>query len=460
MKIERFEVPGLAQYSYIVSSQGEAVVIDAVRDIDGYTAYAAQHDLTLRYVLETHIHADFAGGSTALAQATGAELALSAHDEGELYSYAMPHRPLRDGDVLEFGAVRLQALHTPGHTPEHLSFLVFDRQRSATEPAALFSGDFLFVGGLGRPDLLGEDAKLALAQELYRSLHGRMSGLPAGLQLYPGHGEGSLCGSGMSERPESTLGYELATTPLLQLAEDAFLREVLGSVPAMPAYYPRMKQLNAQGAAVLTEVPGARAVSVPELQTLIAQDAVVLDLRRPEAFGGAHIPGAINIGAAGNLSLWAGWMLDPAQRIVLVSDTGDDEAARRALIRVGLDRIEGFLARGMPAWLDAGLELARTTQLSTTEVEHGALDAQLMDVRSASEWRSGHIEGAQHIMLGDLPSRLGELPRGVPLIAVCGSGYRSSIAASLLQRQGFLDTSSMVGGMEAWARQRLPTTTL
>jgi hydroxyacylglutathione hydrolase len=456
MKIERFEVPGLAQYSYVISSQGEAVAIDAIRDIDRYTAYAAENDLSLRYILETHIHADFAAGSTALAQATGAELALSAYDEGELYSYAMPHRPLRDGDILEFGAVRLQALHTPGHTPEHLSFLLFDLQRSASEPAALFSGDFLFVGGLGRPDLLGEEAKLALARELYRSLHGRIRGLPAGLPVYPGHGEGSLCGSGMSERPESTLGYELASTPLLQLGEDAFLREVLGSVPAMPSYYPRMKQLNADGPPVLAEVPGGRAISVQALQEMIAEDVMVLDVRRPEAFGGAHIPGAINIGASQNISLWAGWMLDPMKRIVLISETGDDEASRRALIRVGLDRIEGFLAKGMPAWLDAGLDIERTMQVSTGEVERCASDARIVDVRSKNEWHGGHIEGACHIMLGDLPARLSELPQGAPLIVVCGSGYRSSIAASLLQRHGFSDASSMSGGMAAWGLQRLP----
>ena len=348
MNIERFEIPGLAQYSYVISADGNAVVIDPIRDIDRYTKHAAEHGLTITHVLETHIHADFASGSTSLAQAAEAQLALSAHDEGERYRYAMPHRALHDGDTVEIGrTLRLQALHTPGHTPEHLSFLLFDNERSAKEPVTLFSGDFLFVGSLGRPDLLGEEAKQGLVHALFRSLHQRIARLHDGVQIYPGHGAGSLCGSGMSEKAESTLGYERATNPLFKLDEDGFVNETLAGVPPMPSYYPRTKELNAKGAPILASLPRDRGLSAQELTQLIdAQDIIVLDLRRPEAFGAAHIPNAINIGASENLSLWAGWMLDPCQRIVLVNDTGDDEASRRALVRVGLDQIEGFLRPG------------------------------------------------------------------------------------------------------------------
>jgi len=457
MKIERFEVPGLAQDSYVVSDEGQAAVVDAIRDVDRYIAYAAEQGLKITHVLETHIHADFAAGSTALAEATSAELALSAYDKGEHYRYAMPHRALQDGDGIEVGSVRIQALHTPGHTPEHLSFVLFDTARSTTEPAALFSGDFLFLGSLGRPDLLGEEAKQGLAHELFRSLHERIAHLPDGVQVYPGHGVGSLCGSGMGDRAESTLGYERATNHLFKLEEDAFVREILASVPPMPDYYPRMKRLNAQGAPGISSLPGSRFLTALEVAAMARQeDVILLDLRRPEAFGGAHIPGAINIGAGQNLSLWAGWLLDPDKRIVLVGESGDDEASRRSLVRVGLDRIEGFLAKGMPAWIDAGMEFARTTQLSTHEVERRSPESLIVDVRSDKEWEGGRIAGAEHIMLGHLTRRCDALPTDRPLITVCGSGYRSSIAASLLAQNGFPDVSSMDGGMAAWHQQRLP----
>lgn len=457
MKIERFEVPGLAQYSYVISAGGKAAVIDAVRDVDRYLEYVTREGLTLTHVLETHIHADFAAGSTALVATTGAKLALSGHTQGEHYVYSMPHDPLVDGDTIAIGTVRLKVLHTPGHTPEHLSFVALDLERSETEPVAIFSGDFLFVGSLGRPDLLGEEAKQGLAHQLYQSLHGSINSLPDGVQVYPGHGAGSLCGSGMSERSESTLGYERATDPLFKLDEEDFVREILASVPPMPSYYPRMKALNAQGAPILDVIPGGNALSARELEEMSsALDVVVVDLRRPESFGGAHMPGAINIGAGQNLSLWAGWLLESGKRILLVNDKGDDEASRRALIRVGLDRINGFLMKGMPAWIDAGLNFVRTTQLSTGEVLGRDAATLVVDVRSDTEWSGAHIDGARHIMLGDLPKRMAELPRDRPLITVCGSGYRSSIAASLLTQQGF-DVSSMDGGMTAWNQQQLPT---
>lgn len=456
MKIERFEVAGLAQYSYVISSGGIAAVVDPIRDVGRYTDYAAKHGLTITHIFETHIHADFAAGSTALVAATGAELAVSGHDEGEHYRYSMAHRRLRDGESIELGRVRIEALHTPGHTPEHVSFLVFDGERSATVPVALFSGDFLFVGSLGRPDLLGEAEKVGLAHALYRSMVQRIADLPDGVELYPGHGAGSLCGAGLSERAESTLGYERATNRLFRLNEEDFVREILASVPPMPDYYPRMKALNAEGAAVLIGIPGGTALTTQDVTRLVSrEDVTVLDVRRPESFGGAHIAGAINIGAGQNLSLWSGWLLDAEKKILLVSERGDDEGTRRALIRVGLGHIEGFLEQGMPSWIDAGLPLTRTTGLGVAEVAARPSESVVLDVRSNQEWKAGHIAGARHIMLGDLPKSLSSLPRGCALITVCGSGYRSSIAASLLQNAGFTDVSSMHGGMGAWMRAHL-----
>lgn len=459
MKIKQIEVPGLAQYSYVVSSEGEAIVIDPMRDFDRYTEYAAEESLAIKYVTETHIHADFASGALALAEAAGAELALSSYDQ-EPYRYSMEHYALHDGDALQVGKLRLVALHTPGHTPEHLSFILFDEERKASQPVALFSGDFLFVGSLGRPDLLGEDAKQTLAHDLYRSLHERIASLPDGVQIYPGHGAGSLCGAGISERAESTLGYERLTQPLFKLTEEAFVQEILASVPPMPSYYPRMKKLNSKGASSVADLPGKAPLTPARVAALLANESVtVIDLRRPEAFGGAHIPGAVNIGAGQNLSLWAGWMLDPEQRFLLVNDTGDDEASRRSLVRVGLDHIEGVAQKGMPAWVDAGLEFTRTKQLSTDEVAQRGSDTQVLDVRSEKEWSSGHIQDAIHIPLGELKERIGELEKDSDIIAVCGSGYRSSIAASLLQANGFTNISSMDGGMTAWKHRKLPLST-
>ena len=451
MKVERFEIPGLAQYSYVVSSDGKAVVVDAIRDVDRYIAYAANEGLKITHVLETHIHADFAAGSTALVEATGAELVLSGHDEGEHYRYSMPHRRLRDGNVIEVGSVRIETLHTPGHTPEHLSFVLFNTAESGTEPVALLSGDFLFAGSLGRPDLLGEGAKYRLARELYGSLHERIASLPDSVRVYPGHGAGSLCGAGMSDREETTLGFERATNSLFGLEKDAFVVAVLASVPEMPAYYPRMKELNAKGAEILKDIPGGRALDCSEaVELLREEDAVVVDLRSPAAFGQGHIPGAINLGAGQSLSLWAGWILDPEKRLVLVGDGGDEEASRRGLVRVGLDRIAGYLTGGMAAWTEGGLDVARVVQMPVQEVERRGSDVFLLDVRSEKDWESGHIAGAQHVSLGELSRSFDLLPRDRPIVAVCGVGYRASVAASLIERAGFRDVGLMEGGIKAW----------
>ena len=457
MKIERFEIPGLAQYSYVISDSGKAAVVDPIRDLDRYLTYAGKLGLRITHILETHIHADFAAGSVALAEATGAELVLSAYDEGERFRYAMPHRAMKDGDAVEIGKLRLEALHSPGHTPEHLSFLLYDLDRSSSEPLALFSGDFLFAGSLGRPDLLGEEAKLGLAHELCRSVQERIAKLHDGVQIYPGHGAGSLCGAGLSERSETTLGYERATNPFFRYSEEEFVRKILDSVPPMPDYYPRMKELNAQGAPVLRVFPGGAALSAAEVANLHSDSAVtLLDLRRPEAFGGAHIAGSINIGAGQNLSLWAGWLLDAASPILLITEEGDNEEARRALVRVGLDQIVGYLDGGMAGWIEAGFEFVRTTQKTVAEVEAERGEVVVLDVRSDQERLEGSIPGSQHVMLGQIPRALGGLSKTQAMITVCGTGYRSSIAASLLAREGFNNVSSMDGGMNAWTHRGMP----
>jgi hydroxyacylglutathione hydrolase len=446
MKIERFEVAGLAQYSYVVSDRGEAVVIDPIRDVERYVEYAEREGLRIRAVVETHIHADFAAGSLALVETTGAELALSGYDDGERYVYAMSHRRLMDGDAVTVGGVRLEALFTPGHTPEHMSFLLRDE---SGELRAIFSGDFLFAGALGRPDLLGEEAKIGLARELYKSVRERIAALPDELAVYPGHGAGSLCGAGMSDRAETTIGHERRTNPFFGYGEEEFVDRILASVPPMPSYYPRMKELNANGAPVLRELPGGVALSAAQLDELRA-DATLLDVRDIEAFAHGHLNGAINLGVDGNLSTWAGWLLDPTKPIVLIGDGSDEEAARIALVRVGLDSIVGHLEGGMRTWLEAGMPVETTDEMAASQVIQQLGKLLVLDVRNDSEFAHGSISGARHIALGELAGRLGELERGRPVVTVCESGYRAGAAASLLQAAGLEGVSTMTGGMAAW----------
>jgi hydroxyacylglutathione hydrolase len=327
---------------------------------------------------------------------------------------------------------------------------------------ALFSGDFLFVGSLGRPDLLGDDVKQALARSLFQSIHDKIAGLSDGVELYPAHGAGSLCGSGISQRPYSTLGYErFCNVFLAGHSEDRFVESILASVPEFPDYYRRMKTINSEGPPILETLPGGVALSPKQFREVLrTSEAIVIDLRRPEAFGGAHIPLAFNIGAGQNLSMWAAWVVPYDHPILLVGDEHTDiEQARRSLFRVGFDQIQGFLRGGISAWIEAGYEQAHTPQLSVCELHRKlqSATAYVLDVRSPKEWEAGHIERAIHIPGGELPKRLGELPAGAEIHLVCGSGYRSSVAGSVLARAGHATVINVVGGMGAWTRQHLPT---
>lgn len=462
MKFQRFEVPGLAHYSYLIGCSGQAVIVDPKRDVDTYLDSAAANGLRITHVLETHIHADYCSGALELGGLTGAELWLSGHDQGEDFQYSFPHHDFRDGEELRFGNVRMVAMHTPGHTPEHLSFLVHDGLRG-DYPLALLSGDFVFVGSLGRPDLLGEAAKQRLAEALYESVHKRLEKLPDGVEVHPAHGAGSMCGAGMSERPQSTLGYERACNFFFrERGREKFIESILESVPPFPDYYRRMKKVNSEGPRVLGEIPGGEGFSVADFRSRIAdKDAVVIDLRRPEAFGGAHIPGAFSIGDGPSLSMWAAWVVPYDRPIFLVGDDSTDyEEARRALVRVGLDDVRGCLRGGMRAWIEAGGEQAHVPQISVEELsERMAKGAFLLDVRTVNEWTVGHVEGSTHLMGGDLAKRAAELPQDRAVHIICGSGYRSSVAASVLRRAGFREVVNVAGGMTAWNQRQLPTVT-
>lgn len=511
MLFERFEDKGLAQYSYIVGCEGsgEAVVVDPRRDIEVYLEFARLRKMRITHVLETHIHADFASGAVELAAATGAELAVSAYDRGELYETQFPHRALKHEESVQIGRVRLQALHTPGHTPEHISFLVFDGARSTTHPMLLLSGDFLFVGSLGRPDLLGEEAKRALAVKLYRSVREVLAPLPDGLEIAPGHGAGSMCGAGMSGRATSTLGFERIANPYLRasLTEEAFVDQILSRVPPFPAYYRRMKALNAKGAPVLNGLPGRAPLTVAEFDRAMQAGEVVIDLRDQISFGEGHVPGALGIGAGQNLSTWASWVAPYDTPLLLVSAREEEvDEAIRSLIRVGLDDVRGYLPDGIASWRAGGHPVAVTRQIAPLELAQrlglvngagagsdsrtdsgtdGANGSRhvgsggngdeavsvpvaasaaatrepglhVIDVRGLDEWTSGHIAGASHIMAADLAERLDEVPVEGTVALVCGSGYRSTVAASVLERAGRTNAASVTGGMTAWKAAGLP----
>jgi len=460
--LERIEDEGLAQYSYIVGSRGaaEVVVVDPRRDIDVYLDWCQQHDARIAFVLETHIHADYASGARALAARSGAPLLVSAHDGGEAFQVTHPHRDIAHGERVSVGDIDLEAVHTPGHTPEHLSFLIFERD--SPKPTAMLSGDFLFVGSVGRPDLLGDAESARLAGQLYESVQ-RLQPYHDALLIYPGHGAGSMCGSGMGQAPTTTLGQERQRNPYLaaRLSREAFVHRVLDSAPPFPPYYRRMKRINAAGPSILDQLPGQRALDAAEFHRRVQAGHVIIDLRDQTAFGAGHVPGAFGIGAGKMLSMWAAWVVPYDTPLLLIGDDSKLEEATRALIRVGLDDVEGFLQGGMSAWSDAGLSMARTPQLAPGELQCQLTASgrpQVLDVRTDDEWRESHLPGALHIMGGYLPDRVGELARDRPLVVMCGSGYRSTIAASVLERAGFTDITNLTGGMKAWKDAGLETT--
>lgn len=458
MKLHRFEVPGLAHYSYLIEVDKQAVVVDPKRDIDTYLQHAAERGLQITHVIETHIHADFASGACAIAQASNAELWLSAYDRGEQFEYAFDHVAWKEGHELKVGHVRITAIHTPGHTPEHLSFLVHDESRGSY-PAALLSGDFVFIGSFGRPDLLGEGAKHELAGKLFDSIHRKIRRLPDGVEVHPAHGAGSMCGSGMGQREQSTLGYERACNQWFSKADkQRFIDHVLTNVPPFPDYYRRMKHVNAAGPRIFDTLPGGRALSVEEFKTAVDTGAVIIDLRRPEAFGGAHIPGSFNIGSGPLLAVWAAWVVPYDSPILLVGDSATDyDAARRALVRVGLDDIVGTLKGGMAAWIAAGLEHSHLLQVSVGEMQELLhRGAHLIDVRSDGEWNDGHAPGARHIFGGHMSKQIHSIPDDRPVFVICGSGYRSSVAASVLKRAGRTQVANVSGGMSTWKDRGLP----
>ncbi|HEY0871940.1 MAG TPA: rhodanese-like domain-containing protein [Vicinamibacterales bacterium] len=469
--VKRFYDPKLAQASYLIASTevGKAVVIDANRDVQQYVRAAAEENVSITHVTETHIHADFVSGSRELAARTGAQLYLSA-EGGPDWQYAFAKEAgailLKDGDAFDVGSVRIQALHTPGHTPEHLAFLVTDTSVAA-EPLALVSGDFVFVGDVGRPDLLEKAAHVAgtmkeSARTLFTSLK-RLEPFPGHLQIWPGHGAGSACGKGLGSLPQSTLGYERLTNwGLRPMTEDEFVDRVLSGQPDPPKYFGEMKRINREGPRLLGALALPERLSTDRLAGLLGADALVIDTRPAAEFAEGHIPGTINIPLNRAFTTWAGWLVPyDADFYLLVDDRSTNRVmeAVRDLAMIGLDRLRGYVSlEALTDWEKSRGALERTAQIGVDGLATAALagEADVLDVRSQAEWESGHIPNATHIPLGELASQLDRLSPDRPLIVHCQGGTRSAIAASILQARGFRDVTNLPGGFNEWRNAGQP----
>lgn len=432
MFFHQFYLGCLAHASYLVGSNGEAAVVDPQRDVDQYLAEAARHGLAIRYVIETHLHADFVSGHAELARRTGAEIVFGAASHAEL-----PHRAVRDGDELRIGDVTLRALETPGHTPESISWLVLDESGA---PRKVLTGDTLFIGDVGRPDLAGSRGYTSeqMASLLYDSLHGKLLALGDEVEVWPAHGAGSACGKNISSERSSTIGAQRRLNYALKpMPRDAFVTMMTTDLPPAPRYFPMDAEINRRGARPLAEVAAPQLDAIPAGATLV-------DVRDPASFGASHIPGSINIGLGGQYASWAGTLLRPDEPIVIVAPPEKSAEAIMRLARVGLENVIG--------WIPPSAGGATMPQMSVAELHESELP--VLDVRSRAEFASGHVPRAFNVPLDALQDA--EIPRQ-PMAVMCAGGYRSSMAASLLARAGYANLHNVTGGTGAWAAAGYPT---
>lgn len=471
MLLERYYDEKLAQASYMIGCQatGEALIVDPNRDVEHYLRAARDEGMTIRYVTETHIHADYLSGARELARVSGATLLLSG-DGPEEWQYGFAGedgvRVVHDGDVIELGRIRIEVLHTPGHTPEHIAFAVTDGA-AADEPMGVLTGDFVFVGDVGRPDLLEKAAGVAGTMEdgarsLYRSLEA-FRDRPDWLQILPGHGAGSACGKALGAVPTSTLGYEkLVNWAFRAEGEEAFVAQVLEDQPEPPAYFATMKRLNRDGPPILGGLPRPDRLAPAGLPAALEDGGVVVDVRPAERFRDGHVPGTLNIPLNGSFPNWAGWLLPYDRPIRLVAeDQGQADEAARDLALIGLDGTVGWFGPdALDAWAASRGALETLREVTWEEADRMAAegDAVLVDVRQTTEWNEGHVEGARHVHLGYLRGRTDELPRDRPVLLYCRSGARSAIGAGLLQAEGFDDVHNVVGGVIERRRLGRPLT--
>lgn len=463
MLLRYFYDDKLAHASYMVGCQrtGEAIIIDAGRDVQPYLDAAAQENLRIVAAADTHIHADYVSGVRELAERVGAKLFLS--DEGNedwKYQFAGAcDQLLKDGDNFTIGNVKFEVLYTPGHTPEHISFILTDLA-SADKPMGIFSGDFIFVGSVGRPDLLEKAAgiahtAIASAYQQFESVQ-RFKQLPDYLQVWPAHGAGSVCGKELGAIPSSTVGYEKMFNPMLQYDNpDAFVAALLDGQPEAPPYFAAMKWVNKVGPAILKDKLLPSKWDVNELVRMVADGEQVLDTSPESAFAKAHVPGVINISLK-NLAVWAGWLVIYNKPLFLISSPGDLPEVMRVLAKVGIDDVVGYFDVNEVA--AAGLMTQSYAVKQVWEVADQIINdaVTILDVRAESEWEESRLSNAHHIMLGYLPQRAAEVMNGKPIVVVCRTGNRSGIAASLLQAQGAQEVINLAGGIVAWKQAGLP----
>ncbi|HEY7616067.1 MAG TPA: rhodanese-like domain-containing protein [Terriglobales bacterium] len=457
MYFEQFYLGCLAHASYLLGSQGEAVVVDPQRDVDLYLQTAQREGLTIRHVFETHLHADFVSGHKELAARTGAKIYMGAQAGA-----AFPHVGVHDGLQLRVGCMRISVLETPGHTPESVCLVITDEEKSP-KPWAVLTGDTLFIGDVGRPDLSQTHSPQQLAGMLYDSLHGKLLKLADDVLVYPAHGAGSLCGRNMRAERSSTIGTERLTNYALQIkSREEFIRQLTSNLPARPEYFLQDAEINREGAPALAELPPLRAISPQQLRSLLEQEVIALDVRPPEQFAAGHVPGSVNIGLSGQFASWAGTVLGLSSRPVLIADSTEQlEEARMRLARVGIDVEGGYLEGGVAGWKAARLPLAELPQISVQGLQERLEKSglQVLDVRREGEWQAGHIEEATWWPLDNFRVSPPEVDPNIPLAVHCKSGYRSTIACSLLERAGFHNAINVVGGFDAWKEAQLPVVT-
>lgn len=447
----------LSHASYLLGGEnGDAVLIDPRRDVEEYLEDAQKAGLTIRHVIETHLHADFVSGHLEIARRTGATIYLGAKAEA-----TFPHHPVREGEEIEIGGVVLRFLETPGHTPEGITVLGFVAGKST--PRYAFTGDTLFIGDVGRPDLVGSKgfSAVEMAKMLYHSLQTQMLPLADTTEVWPAHGAGSACGKLLSEDRVSTIGKEKATNFALRFViegdEEGFVQYATEGLANAPRYFLHDATKNREGARSLEEILRAtKPLSPQEVEALSEENVIVLDTRAIADFGAGHLPGAIHIQLEGKFAPWVGNILAPNTPLVVVAEAGKEEETLTRLARIGYENLVGWLEGGMPHWVENGGEQVSVLQKMPVDLRwelHKGFRRLILDVRADSEWEEGHLEQSLHIPLPELEARLGEVPRE-PLFVLCGSGYRSSIACSLLQRAGYTEVTNIVGGWAGWLQYR------
>ncbi len=480
MLLKYFYDPRLAHASYLVGCQatGEAIIIDPGRNIEQYITAAEENEMEIVAATETHIHADFVSGGRELSKHVDAKLYLS--DEGdkdwkyenlEGYNYQLVY----DGDVFKVGNIAIEVMHTPGHTPEHISFLVTDTPNKDAQgenrPLGIFSGDFVFVGDVGRPDLLEEAAGIMGtaepgARQMFNSLK-RFADLPDYVQVWPAHGAGSACGKALGAIPSSTVGYEKLFNWALQIEdEDEFVEALLDGQPEAPVYFAMMKKLNKIGAPILGGLPRPKKLDLVDLKQVLADGAMVIDTRENEMFAVGHIPGTINIPFTSSLESsftnWAGWFLNYEDPFYLIVDEARLDAAMEGLISIGLDNVGGFFDTTiLGEWAHTGNEMQCYEITTPEKVADKVLQnaVTVVDVRGVNEYAEGHIPGAQHYMLGYLLETYQDIPTDKPIVVNCQTGGRSAIGASILQARGVTNVANVMGGYRDWAAANLPIST-